>query len=196
MNDFLLWFSTGLEHIADWNGYDHMLFLLALCGVYELKDWKKIFILISAFTIGHSITLALSVFNILKLPSPLIEFLIPVTIVVTCFNHLQQLHTSKNQHMYLSYTMALLFGFIHGMGFSTLLRSMLGSQSSIVQPLLFFNLGIEAGQAIIITGIMVFSLFLTRVAGISPERWKFYIISAVSGVALLMMAERIPALFE
>lgn len=196
MNDFLLWFSTGLEHIANWNGYDHVLFLLALCVIYELKDWKKIFILISAFTIGHSITLALSVFNILRLPSALVEFLIPVTIVVTCFNHLRQLSASKNQHMYLSYSMALLFGFIHGMGFSTLLRSMLGSQSSIVQPLLFFNLGIEAGQAIIVAGIMVFSLFLTRVAGISPECWKFYITSAVSGVALLMMAERIPALFE
>ncbi|MCX7743843.1 MAG: HupE/UreJ family protein [Flavobacteriales bacterium] len=196
MDEFSLWFGTGMEHIADWNGYDHMLFLLALCGVYELKDWKKIFILISAFTIGHSITLALSVFNILRIPSPLIEFMIPVTIVITCFNHLRQITNITNQNIYLSYSMALIFGFIHGMGFSTLLRSMLGNETSIVLPLLFFNLGIEAGQAIIVIGIMLFSLFLTRVAGIRPERWKFYITSAVSGVAMLIMAERIPALFE
>ncbi len=196
MNDFSLWFGTGMEHIADYSGYDHMLFLLALCGVYEVKDWKKILVLISAFTIGHSVTLALSVFDIFRLPSALIEFLIPVTIFITCINNLRKLSSCNESGMRLSYSMALIFGFIHGMGFSTLLRSMLGSEESIALPLLFFNLGIEAGQVCIVAGIMVFSLFLTRIAGITPERWKFYISSAVSGVALMMMAERIPALFE
>lgn len=192
MNDFSLWVSTGLEHIADFSGYDHMLFLLALCGVYEIKDWKKILVLITAFTIGHSITLALSVFDIFRLPSSLVEFLIPVTIFITCMNTIWR----PTGNMKLSYSMALIFGFIHGMGFSTLLRSMLGHEESIALPLLFFNLGIEVGQILVVVGIILFSVFLTRIARVSPERWKFYISSAVSGVAFIMMAERIPALFE
>lgn len=196
MNDFSLWFKTGLEHIADFSGYDHILFLMALCGVYELKEWKKILVLITAFTIGHSVTLALSVFDIFRLPSALVEFLIPVTIFITCMNYLVKSGKSSQSNMKLSYSMALIFGFIHGMGFSTLLRSMLGREESITLPLLFFNLGIEAGQVIIVAGIMLFSLLLTRIAGVPAERWKFYLSSAVSGVALVMIAERFPVLFE
>lgn len=196
MNEFSLWFGTGMEHIADFSGYDHMLFFLALCGVYEMKDWKRILVLITAFTIGHSITLALNVFDIFRLPSALIEFLIPITIFITCLNYLRKPTNLTESSMTLSYSMALIFGFIYGMGFSTLLRSMLGSEESIALPLLFFNFGFEAGQVIIVSVIMEFSLFLTRIAGISPERWKFYISSAVSGIAFVMMAERIPAMFE
>jgi len=196
MNEFLLWFSTGMEHITDLNGYDHMLFLLALCVAYEAKEWKKILVLITAFTIGHSATLALSVLDIFRLPSPLVEFLIPVTIFITCMNNLRKSFKTAETNITLSYSMTLIFGFVHGMGFSMLLRSMLGNETSIALPLLFFNLGIEAGQVFVVAGIMVFSLFLSRISGISPERWKFYISSAVSGIALMMMAERMPALFK
>lgn len=196
MNDFSLWFKTGLEHIADFSGYDHILFLMALCGIYEWKDWKKILVLVTAFTIGHSITLALSVFDIFRLPSALVEFLIPVTIFITCMNYLLKSGTPTERNMKISYGMALVFGFVHGMGFSTLLRSMLGKEESITVPLLFFNFGIEAGQVIIVVGIMIFSLLLTRIVGVPTERWKFYLSSAVSGVAFVMIAERLPALFE
>lgn len=196
MNDFSLWFKTGLEHIADFSGYDHILFLMALCGIYEWKDWKKILVLVTAFTIGHSITLALSVFDIFRLPSALVEFLIPVTIFITCMNYLLKSGTPTERNMKISYGMALVFGFVHGIGFSTLLRSMLGKAESITVPLLFFNFGIEAGQVIIVIGIMIFSLLLTRIAGVPAERWKFYLSSAVSGVAFVMIAERLPALFE
>lgn len=196
MNDFLLWFKTGLEHIADFSGYDHIMFLMALCGIYEWKDWKKILVLVTAFTIGHSITLALSVFDIFRLPLALVEFLIPVTIFITCMNYLLKSGTPTERNMKISYGMALVFGFVHGMGFSTLLRSMLGKAESITVPLLFFNFGIEAGQVIIVVGIMIFSLLLTRIAGVPAERWKFYLSSAVSGIAFVMIAERLAVLFE
>lgn len=192
MNDFWLWFNTGLEHIADWNGYDHMLFLLALCGVYDIREWKKILILITAFTIGHSLTLAFSVLNIFHLPSDWVEFLIPVTIFITCIQYVAKPKNNSSKKMSTTYLMALLFGFIHGMGFSTLLRAMLGNSSSIAVPLFYFNLGIEAGQILIVISILLFSLILTGLFKIASDKWKFYLSSAVSGIALMMMVERCP----
>ena len=95
MSDFYLWFSTGLEHIANWKGYDHILFLLALCGVYGLLEWKQLLVLVTAFTLGHSLTLALSVLDILKVKSAVIEFLIPITIVLTCAMNLIDLKNAS-----------------------------------------------------------------------------------------------------
>ena len=95
LNDFYLWFSTGLEHIADWKGYDHILFVVALCGMYQWRDWKVLLVLVTAFTIGHSITLALSVFNIISIKSSIIEALIPLTILLTCGLNLYQLDRER-----------------------------------------------------------------------------------------------------
>ena len=85
MQDFPLYFELGWQHILDWQGYDHILFITALCGVYLLYDWKKVLILVTAFTVGHSITLALSVFNLISIQTSWIEFFIPITIAFTCF---------------------------------------------------------------------------------------------------------------
>lgn len=196
VNDFSLWFSTGLEHIADLKGYDHILFLLALCGVYTFQNWKNLLILITAFTIGHSLTLALSVLDIMVVEAVWIEFFIPVTIVVTCIFNLSRLDKPQTGNFGLNYFMALFFGLIHGTGFSYLLKSLLGNEESVLMPLLSFNLGIEAGQILIVIAVLLFSLLLSAVFGVKSRNWNFFISSAVFGVSFIMALERFAAFFE
>jgi len=196
LDDFSIWFTTGLEHIADWKGYDHILFLLALCGVYEWRQWKHLLVLVTAFTLGHSLTLALSVTDVIKPHTALIEFLIPLTILATCIYNLRRLDVGASPHFRPNYFLALFFGLIHGMGFSFLLKSLLGSEENIVWPLLAFNLGLEAGQILIVAGVLLISLFLTSFFRVQRRNFNFFVSSAVFGVAFLMALERIPALFE
>jgi hypothetical protein len=188
LSDFSLWFNTGLEHIADWQGYDHILFLIALCAVYDSK--KELLLIVTSFTIGHSITLALSVLNFLVIPSAIIEFLIPLTILATCFFNLFNLESRKESKPLFKYSMALIFGFIHGMGFSTLLKSMLGSEENIAYPLFAFNLGLEAGQILIIVAILIFTFITGMFFKIKNRDKKLFLTSAVFGVALIMAIER------
>lgn len=195
MNDFYIWFITGLEHIADLNGYDHMLFLLALCGVYSFKDWKNLLILITAFTIGHSVTLALSVLNYIIIKSEWIEFFIPVTILSTCILNLKNLDKPvKNQSV--KYILTLFFGLIHGLGFSYLLKSLLGKEENISLPLFAFNIGLEAGQIIIVGLIFLISLTLTSFLKIAERDKNFFISSAVFGIAFIMTSERLNTLIQ
>lgn len=196
MDDFFLWFRIGLEHIADWKGYDHILFLLALCGVYEWKRWKNLLLLVTAFTLGHSLTLALSVLDFIHVKTAWIEFLIPITIIVTCLYNLKSLENKEPGNFRLNYFLALFFGLIHGLGFSFLLKSLLGTESDVVWPLLSFNLGLEAGQIVIVAGVLLFSLFLTAVLRVQRRSWNFFISSAVFGAAFLMALERLTSLFE
>jgi len=142
------YFLLGFEHILDVQGYDHILFLVALCLPFVFKDWKKVLVLATAFTIGHSITLACVVYDLIKIDFRLVEFVIPITIALTA---LYDLINSKKQ-LGVHYFWALFFGFIHGMGFSNFLKSAIipGEESQLVVQLLVFNLGIEAGQIIIV----------------------------------------------
>jgi hypothetical protein len=194
LSDFNLWFITGIEHIADWQGYDHILFLLALCGVYEIKQWKNVLVLITAFTIGHSITLALSVTNAFSINSEIIEFLIPITIILTASYNLYINYKNKQNNTKFSYGAALFFGFIHGMGFSYLLKSLLGKSENILSPLFAFNIGLEAGQIIIVASILIISLFLTSVLKINPKLKNNFISLGVLIIASIMAFERLPAL--
>jgi hypothetical protein len=194
MQDFGLWFSTGLQHICDWKGYDHILFVCALCIPFAASEWKKLLILITAFTVGHSITLALSVLNILQIPQNAVEFLIPLTIIFTCVHNIikrrQQIKTTS-----FNFIAAAFFGCIHGLGFSYLLKSLLGKEGSIIGPLFSFNLGLEAGQLIIVAGILVISLTLPLFFKIKKEQSILIASSAISGIAILMAAERITNLY-
>ena len=160
MSLFELYFKLGLQHIADLKGYDHILFILTLCAVYSLKEWKRVLVLITAFTIGHSLTLALATLDLIRVDGDVIEFLIPLTIFITA---LANLMARKQQvsplHHYIKYSAALFFGLIHGLGFSNYLRSLLGAERGLTLPLFSFNVGIEVGQIIIVSVIMV----LTRV---------------------------------
>lgn len=190
MEQFKLYFELGAEHILDINGYDHILFVIALCAIYAAQDWKKVLILVTAFTIGHSITLALSALSIINFRSDIIEFLIPVTIFITAFaNIVRKQNTLKPSFVNLNYFFGLFFGLIHGLGFSNYLKSLLGKDESIVSQLLAFNLGLELGQIIIVLVFMVISFIFTGLFNVARRDWNLVISSAVAGIAITIMLE-------
>lgn len=195
MQDFPLYFELGWQHILDWKGYDHILFVMVLCGTYALADWKKVLILVTAFTIGHSITLALSVFHIVRLPTAWIEFLIPVTIMITAAANILA-GKGKPKGMKFKYVLALFFGLVHGMGFSNYLNALLGKSTHITAELFGFNIGLEFGQLLIVTGTLLLGFILTRLFSVKPRDWNFFLSSAIFGISLVMAAERCTAVFS
>lgn len=194
MSTFELYFGLGREHILDYaNGYDHILFVLALCAVYLIRDWKQVLILVTAFTVGHSITLALATLDIISVNVAWIEFLIPFTIFGTSVSNLfRKEPATEIPKVHTNYVLALFFGLIHGMGFSNYLKSLLGRQESITMPLFAFNLGLEIGQIIIVGLFLGVSFIAVNQAGVNRRDWKIIISSAVAGIALMLMKERIP----
>lgn len=190
MSEFSLYFQLGMEHILDTQGYDHILFVIALCAIYLISDWKKVLILVTAFTIGHSVTLALATLKLIRFNSELIEFLIPLTILLTAISNLfrreHSIHLGKIQT---NYMLAIVFGLIHGLGFSNFLRSILGQDRSIIVQLLAFNIGLEIGQIIIVALFLVITLVLVDIFGVKRRDWKMIISSAVGGIALILMLE-------
>lgn len=192
MSEFSLYFGLGREHILDINGYDHILFVLALCALYSVHDWKKILILVTAFTIGHSITLALATLEIVNVDSAMIEFLIPLTIFITAIANLFRSEKAIGQgKVQLNYLFALFFGLIHGLGFSNFLRSLLGNDHSIISQLLAFNLGLELGQIIVVTLFLALSFILVDLAKVTRRDLKLVLSSAIAGVALVLMHDRV-----
>jgi hypothetical protein len=188
MSSFELYFKLGLRHILDINGFDHILFVLALCAVYVARDWKKILILVTAFTIGHSLTLALATFNVLQFRSEVIEFLIPVTIAITALTTIFKPKPSTGRGVQLNYLYAVFFGLIHGLGFSNYLKELLGKEASVWQPLLAFNLGLEAGQIVIVAAFLV-ATSLVNLAGVNRKEWTLVVSSFVLGVACMLLLE-------
>jgi len=193
MSEFSLYFGLGKDHILDYvNGYDHILFVLALCAIYLVRDWKKILILVTAFTIGHSITLALATLNIISVNSEFIEFLIPLTIFITSFSNLFRKEASIDHgKVQINYVFALFFGLIHGLGFSNFLRSLLGKESNIASPLLAFNLGLELGQIIVVIVFLAVSYILVDLMKVSRRDLKLVLSSAIAGVALVLLKDRV-----
>jgi uncharacterized membrane protein len=191
MQNFSLYFELGLQHILNWQAYDHILFITALCAVYVLPDWKKVLILVTAFTIGHSLTLALSILNILNLPTNWIEFLIPLTIVITATANIIRKRVF-NKKVNFTFFMALFFGLIHGLGFSNYLKSLLGKQNNIVVQLLAFNLGLEVGQLLIVILVLTFSFIVISVLRKQKREWQLFLSSAIFGIALMMAINKFP----
>jgi len=193
ISEFRLYFDLGKEHILDYvHGYDHILFVVALCALYLLRDWKQVLILVTAFTIGHSVTLALSTLNIIHVRADLVEFLIPLTIFVTAFSNLfRDEENLGDRVIQINYFYALFFGLIHGLGFSNYLRSILGKNHSIVVQLFAFNVGLEFGQIIIVLVFLVASFILVDVFTLNRRDWKMVISSVVAGMALILMKDKI-----
>ena len=191
MQHFYIWFTTGIEHIADWKAFDHILFLLALCCVYSALQWKNVLINITAFTIGHSISLALSVLNFITINSSLVEFLIPITIVITCIFNIINSAKNKPINHQIVFILTILFGLIHGIGFSTLLKQMLGKEESILFPLFSFNLGIEIGQLLIVSLSLLLSYIFVSILKIKQSKYANGISLIIFAIALFMAIERI-----
>jgi|SRR6187431_2556859 len=191
MSEFQLYFGLGKSHILDYaNGYDHIIFVVALCALYLTREWKQVLILVTAFTIGHSITLALSTLRIISVKVELIEFLIPLTIFITAVSNLfKNENNLTSRSVQMNYFFAGFFGLIHGLGFSSYLRSILGRDESILTQLFAFNLGLEFGQVIIVAIFMAAAFILVDLFGLNRRDWKMVISSAIAGIALVLMKE-------
>lgn len=191
MSDFSFYFQLGWEHIMSWDALDHLLFVTVLTAIYLLKDWKQVLILVTAFTIGHSLTLALSVLDIIRFPSNWVEFLIPCTIVFTAITNLFQ-HAFSKTSVRINYLLALLFGLVHGMGFANTIRFMLAKDQEIFWPLLGFNIGLEVGQIVVVAILMMIGYFTITLLKVARREWVLFISAAVFSLALKMALERIP----
>jgi HupE / UreJ protein len=178
MNDLAFYFIEGWQHIISTSALDHQLFIIALVAIYLLKDFKKVLVLVTAFTIGHSLTLALSVYNVVHINEKLVEFLIPCTIIITSiFNVLQKDVSQKTVR--LNYFFALFFGLIHGLGFANTIRFMLAKDQTIGWSLFGFNVGLEVGQIVIVSIILAVSYVLVDVAKLK-QKWWVYILSTIT----------------
>ena len=193
MNEFYFYLKQGINHILDPNGIDHLLFVLAIAIQYAVKDWRRLLTVITAFTLGHSITLALSSLDIVSFSPQLVELLIPITILITCVSNITKL---KVTHFHLAdkltYIVVLLFGLIHGLGFSTFFRAMMMDAGGILKPLFSFNLGIELGQLVIVT--VLFTVLLGLTSLLKSVKHKYYVlfISLLVGVeAVLLIIDNI-----
>lgn len=196
MNDFLMYFGLGLRHITDLAGFDHIFFIISLCSIYHPSSYKKLLILITSFTLGHSISLALSILKIISIESALIEFLIPVTIVLTSITNLFHVHPKINFKSetfgWYKYPLTLFFGLIHGMGFSNYLGSLLGQNSNPTLPLFYFNIGLEIGQIVIIILYLFLATIILDIIKIKKSTWSRILSSFVAGVAFMMIIEKWP----
>ena len=186
-----MYINLGFQHISDLAGYDHILFLLALCAVYTIDQWRRLFLLVTAFTVGHSVTLALSSFGWVVIPSHIIEFLIPVTIFITALRNVvvrtSDQPTEAWNNMTGHYVVALCFGFIHGMGFSNYFRALMMDSSSITIPLLGFNLGIEIGQLLVVSIIVITASIVVKKARVQHHEWNLFISGAAAGISIILM---------
>ena len=190
MSQFALYFQLGIRHILDINGFDHLLFIIALSSIYVLKDWRKVLVLVTAFTVGHSLTLALSTLNLVVVRTEVIEFLIPVTIFVTAFVNLFRKHFAfQHKKVQVNYFFALFFGLVHGFGFSTYLKSLLGREASVVTPLFAFNLGIELGQIVIVVVSLLLSFILINFFNVARRDWNLIVSSGIAAIAITLMMD-------
>lgn len=193
MQDFSLYFGLGTEHILTWEALDHILFVTALCLRYLVKDWKKIVVLVTAFTVGHSITLALSAMGLVSFPTRWIEFLIPLTIVATALNNLSQRNRQMDRpaKLPLIYFFALFFGLIHGLAYANTFLSLEG-KDGLVPHLLAFNLGIETAQLLVVAIILMISFIFVQLLKIRQLWWIWGASAIILLLSLRMAWERLP----
>ena len=193
-SSFFTFLQLGFAHISDLNGYDHILFIAALCAVYQYYQWRELLWLVTAFTVGHSITLVLATFALIPVNADLIEFLIPVTIFITSLINIadkgNRRMRRRGRAQYYKYALALGFGLIHGMGFSSYLRALLGMEESIALPLFAFNVGLEVGQIAVVMGLLVLSWLMVQAVRMAQREWNLVLSGATAGIALMMMIER------
>lgn len=190
MDDFLLYLKIGLFHVLDKSAYDHILFLIVLSVVFTFKEFKKVLWLVTFFTIGHSVTLALAAYEIVKLKVEIIEFLIPLTIFITgVVNVFTAKKTAKFNTVNLFF--AAIFGLIHGLGFSNFFRMMIGQEESKLLPLIEFALGIELAQIIVVLSILIIGYLVQSLFKVNKRDWILVTSSMVIGFAIQMMIDRV-----
>lgn len=191
MSEFLIYFQIGLKHVLDIHAYDHVLFLIALSVPFSFADWKRILLLVTVFTLGHTTALFLSVFGIIAVKVNVVELLIPITIIITAlYNLFTAGKSSKNGNVNLVFVTTLFFGIIHGLGFSNYFKTLLGgSASSKLLPMAEFALGIEAAQIIVVIVVLILSYIVQTVFRFSKRDWALVMSAFIIGVVLPMILE-------
>lgn len=194
MEDFKMYFTEGWNHIMSSDALDHQLFILSLAALFLWKDWRRVLVLVTAFTIGHSLTLALSVYDVIRFSIAWVEFLIPITILLTAIYDLRYLNISKieGRNIQFNYIIALSFGLVHGMGFANSIRQMLASDQTIGIPLLSFNIGLEVGQIVLILLILLIAQLLVVNVKLPRKYWILLLSVIPLILSLRMVLERIP----
>ncbi len=193
MHNLGFYFDLGWHHIIAWDALDHLLFVLALSAIYLIGNWKQVLVLVTAFTIGHSLTLALSVYDVVRANSKWVEFLIPCTIILTAiFNFFQKDY--KPRSLRLNYFLALFFGLVHGMGFANAIRFMMMKDESLGWSLFGFNIGLEAGQIVVVAGILSISYVIVNRAGLNRKWWVWGLSVVALSKAVIMAWELFPSI--
>ncbi|EZH71910.1 HupE / UreJ protein [Aquimarina atlantica] len=188
MSEFWLYIKLGFGHVLDWHAYDHILFLIALTVGYTFDNWKRILLLVTIFTIGHTLSLFLAAYDVVSVNSRLVEFLIPLTILITgLFNVFTAKNTSKNSKIGILYGVTLFFGLIHGLGFSSYFRAISSNVNSKILPLIEFALGVEAAQIIIVLVVLIVSFIFQTFFRFSKRDWILVISSIVIGMVIPML---------
>lgn len=191
MSDFWLYFETGLRHVLDINAYDHILFLVVLTVPYTFKEWKNVLLLVSIFTIGHTLSLMLSVYGVVRVNAGVVEFLIPITILITAlFNIIKSGKKSQKNSNSLNFIaiVTLFFGLIHGLGFSNYFKLILDKNADDkFLPLLEFALGIEAAQLIIVLCVLILAYILSEFFKLNRRDWVLVTSAFVAGVVVPMI---------
>ena len=191
MSDFLLYLKLGLTHVLDWQAYDHILFLIVLVAAYNFSNWKRIFILVSLFTIGHTVSLLLVNYSVVAISSKWVEFLIPVTILVAAFyNLLTSGKNNRSEKVGLFYVITIFFGLVHGFGFATYYKMITGGNE--ILPLLEFALGIELAQIIVVTIVLIFSFIFQSILRFNKKDWILVLSSIVIGLVIPMLQNNWP----
>ncbi len=191
MQDFGFYFELGWKHIISKDALDHQLFIAALAAIYLLKDWKQVLVLVTAFTIGHSLTLALSVFDVIRFNNKWVEFLIPLTIVITALSNLfQKKFTAKS--IRINYVLALVFGLVHGMGFANSIRFIMAEDQRIGWSLFGFNVGLEVGQIVVVVLLLLTAQLIVTILKVNRRDWVIFLSAGVFALSLKMVLERFP----
>lgn len=187
MSDFWLYISLGFEHVLDLNAYDHVLFLIVLSVGYTFESWRKLLLLVTLFTLGHTISLVLGNYNIIHVDSGLIECLIPVTIAITALNNIFITgRTNRPQKHGLLYVLTVFFGLIHGFGFAGYYKMI--SDDNALTPLLEFALGVELSQIVVVLAVLILAFLAQRMLNFNKRDWILVISAIVAGLVIPMLS--------
>ncbi|MEO8515117.1 MAG: HupE/UreJ family protein [Flavobacterium sp.] len=191
MSDFWLYYNIGLKHVLNISAYDHVLFLIALTVPYAFKDWKRLLLLVSLFTLGHTLALILSVYGAISVKVNLVEFIIPITILtVALFNLFTAGKNNKNESISLIAFVTLFFGIVHGLGFSNYFKAILpGNATDKLLPLSEFALGIETAQVIVVFVVLIISYIIQTVFRFSKRDWTLVMSAFIIGIIVPMLIQ-------
>ncbi|WP_299258401.1 HupE/UreJ family protein [uncultured Aquimarina sp.] len=188
MSEFWLYLKLGFHHVLDWQAYDHILFLIVLTVAYTFDNWKRILLLVTLFTLGHTTSLFLAVYDVVSVNSKLVEFLIPLTILAAAiFNVFTAGKTAGKNKIGVLYATTIFFGLIHGLGFSSFFNAISSNVSSKILPLMEFALGIELAQLIVVIIVLIISFIIQTIFRFSKRDWMLVISSIVIGMVIPMI---------